>query len=277
MQKNNSTGEISIRSDKGRLIILMLNESNDISWLKENIFTLLNGVEGVPVKSSHFATVLKFNNYETGEEFYFKEFLDRGFKDKLMKFIGITRGKRAYKAGMMLLRKGFLTPVPVVLGTAKASFLVSRNFLITKAVPGEKAYQYIKKHFPPPLSDKMIVDKRELLVAAGREIGRLHSMGIFHGDLRLGNIIINKQGSSVGFFLLDNERTRYCSPLSERRRMKNLVQLNMSLNLKITKTDRLRFFNAYIEENPTLLPNKKKIISRIARITQERVYGEKLS
>lgn len=272
MKKSNPAGKIWIRSDKGRSIILMPNESKNISWLKEKIFALLNGEEGVPVESSHFAMVLKFNNHETGEEFYFKEFRDRGFKDKLMKFIGATRGGRAYKAGLMLLRKGFLTPVPVVLGTAKVSSFVSRNFLITKAIPGEKAHQYIQKHFPPPLSDKMIVEKRELLAAAGREIGRLHSMGIFHGDLRLGNIIINGQGSSVGFFLLDNERTLYYGSLSERRRMKNLVQLNMISFLQITKTDRLRFLNAYIEENPAFLPDKKKFIGKITRITQKRVY-----
>jgi hypothetical protein len=263
--------EIVIRSDKGGLLSLISHESNDISWLKERLFALLNGKEGIPVKSSHFATVLKFEDHKTGEVYYFKEFHNRGIKDKLMKIIGLTRSVKAYKAGRMLLQKGFRTPIPVALGLEKAFSFIKRNFLVTKEAPGERAHEYFQKRYQPPLSGKMIVEKRDLLAAAGHEIGRLHNTGIFHGDLRLGNIIINGQGVSAGFFLLDNERTLYCRSLSGRRRLKNLVQLNMTLLLQITRTDRLRFLNAYIEENPALLPDKKDLIASITRIMRKRI------
>lgn len=271
IRKNNKTEKkIKIRSDTGKSLVLLLSEMNDLLWLQGKIPDLLNRKDGTPVKSSDFSTVLMVQNPETGEIFYFKEFHDRGMKDKLKKLIGSTRSERAFKAGQTLLEKGFLTPFPVAHGLEKACCLVRRNFLITREVPGERTYQYFQSRFPLPLSAQMYAEKRALIHAAGHEIGRLHRMGICHGDLRVGNIIINGRGSSTQFFFIDNERTQFYRTIPERKRMKNLVQLNMVLLPHITRTDRLRFFNTYVMENPVLLSNKKSLIREILRITRKR-------
>jgi tRNA A-37 threonylcarbamoyl transferase component Bud32 len=268
---------IKISTGPAGSLVLFFYEPHDVSWIREKIIDLTKGRCGRHVKSSQFAAVIRFENPLTGEAFYYKEFHNRGLKDLLKNLVGLTRSKRAFMAGHQLLKFGFSTPEPVLRGVVRTFFLIRKNFMITRAVAGDRTYEYFKHRYKLPLPPELLEEKRAVIYAAGHEIGRLHNMGIFHGDLRLGNIIINKQGSSVRFFLLDNERTRYCSHLSERRRTKNLVQMNMALRQQITKTDRLRFFNAYIEENPTLLPDKKKLISRIVQITQERLYGKKLS
>jgi len=46
--------------------------------------------------------------------------------------------------------------------------------------------------------------------------------------------------------------------------------LNMVLLPQITRTDRLRFLEAYLKENPELIPDRKKMIRRIAVITKKR-------
>ncbi len=262
--------KIKIRFGIGKSLILLFSGLNNLLWIKENIFDLLNGKEGVPVKSSHYTTVLKFQNQKTGEIFYFKEFHDRCIKDKINKFFRRIRSKRAFRAGQLLLKNGFFTPLPVVYGTEKIFCFIKKNFLITKEVSGERTYQYFQKYFQPSFSAELLAEKRALMYAAGHEIGRLHRMGIFHGDLRVGNIIINGKGSSAQFFFIDNERTRQYRVIPERKRVKNLVQLNMVLLPQITRTDRLRFFNTYIAENPMLSAQKKSIIRTILRITKKR-------
>ncbi len=265
-----------IRWGKDKSLALLFSVGFDPEWFIDRIFKLLKREEGVPLKSSRFATVLQFENRPTGEEFFFKEFHARGLKDKLKKFFCSTRSERAFRGGQLLLDKGFLTPLPVVQGTEKTLFFKGRNFLITRAVPGERTYQYFALHFRTPLSYEMTAEKRALIDAAGREIGRLHRTGIFHGDLRVGNIIIDGRGSTARFFFIDNERTRYYQIIPGEQRLKNLVQLNMVLLPQITRTDRLRFLRGYFVENPFILPQRKELIRSVGSLTEKRVR-EKLS
>jgi hypothetical protein len=58
--------------------------------------------------------------------------------------------------------------------------------------------------------------------------------------------------------------------MPERKRFKNLVQLNMVLLPQITRTDRLRFFNAYLTENAALMSRRKEILRQIGKMTQRR-------
>jgi hypothetical protein len=77
----------------------------------------------------------------------------------------------------------------------------------------------------------------------------MHAKGIFHGDLRLGNVLVVREGQKWRFFFIDNERTKKFYLLPNRLRLKNLVQINM-FRSGITNTDRMRFFKAYINVNP---------------------------
>jgi hypothetical protein len=270
-QRNNKGQQkITIQAGVGNTLVLLVSELRDVSWMKEKIILLMKREEGTPVTSSRFATVLRFHNPADGEAFFYKEFHNRGVKDVLKNFFGLTRGKRAFRAGHLLLQYGFLTPEPVLYGVEKRFFLIRRNFLITKAVSGDRTYQYIKHHFHLPLPAELLEEKRALLSAAGREIGRLHKAGIFHGDLRVGNIILSGRGAAARFYFIDNERTTSGRTLSEKKRLKNIIQLNMVRLPHITATDRLRFLTAYLQENPDLMPHKKEFMKRIILMTKKR-------
>lgn len=273
MVKKNPEKIVKIKSGFGKSVTLLFSEPNKV-WLKDEILSLLNRKTGVPVKSSQITTVLRFENPENSEIFYFKEFHSRGLKDIIKNLFGYTRSKKDFMGGQLLLEHGFPTPAPVLRGFEKSFFLIRRNFFITKGVPGERTYQYFKSLFTRPLSAEMITEKRALLHVAGREIGRLHNAGIFHGDLRVGNMIINGRGSSAGIFFIDNERTQYSEVLPLKKRLKNLVQLNMVRLPQITGTDRLRVFNAYLMENPELLPDKKRLLREIRRMTERRLRAK---
>ena len=268
MKNTEANKVITIPAGFGKSIQLVVSEQ--ASWYREKIIHLLAGTEGNAVKSSRFSTVLRFKGPEAEETLYFKEFHRRGFKDSLKNLFGYTRAEKDFRGSTRLMRKGFYTSVPLFYGVVKRFGIIQKNFIVTKEVPGKQTYQYLSEHFSNSQAGSFISEKREFLQAAGLEIGRLHSRGIFHGDLRVGNIIIDDSGSSSRFHFIDNERTVYYPQLPYAKRLKNLVQLNMIRRKEVTRTDRLRFFNAYISCNKALLPRRKEILQEIQKLTERR-------
>ena len=106
----------------------------------------------------------------------------------------------------------------------------------------------------------------------GETIGKMHAAGIFHGDLRSGNVFVKKVDDEWEFFLLDNERTKKYNRIRNRLRLKNLVQINM-FKEGLSRTDRMRFFKAYLNENPTI--DRNVWANRIMRKTDVRLGKSK--
>jgi hypothetical protein len=153
--------------------------------------------------------------------------------------------------------------------------------MITEAIEkGRGLHQYFHEICEPAPAKDRHVEKRAALYHLGTVIGKLHARGICHGDLRWGNVLVDRShGGQPRVVFLDNERTSSHPRIPDRKRLKNLVQLNIGSDPLITRTDRLRFFQAYLEENPELLSEKKKwmrwilkkTISRLAKRSQDGV------
>jgi tRNA A-37 threonylcarbamoyl transferase component Bud32 len=98
----------------------------------------------------------------------------------------------------------------------------------------------------------------------------MHAAGIFHGDLRLGNVLVQKNEGQWRFFFIDNERTKKFYHLPDSLRLKNLVQVNM-FREGISRTDHLRFFKAYLKENPSIVRKQNKWAKKIVTKTNRRL------
>jgi hypothetical protein len=99
----------------------------------------------------------------------------------------------------------------------------------------------------------------------------MHAAGIFHGDLRLGNILARKEKSGWHFFLIDNERTRKFRRLPSHLRLKNLVQANILISDCVTKTDRMRFFKSYLQKNVNIQNGHRKLAKIVDAKTSDRL------
>ena len=89
-------------------------------------------------------------------------------------------------------------------------------------------------------------DKRALLRAAGREVGRRHACGLFHGDLHPGNLFCRRDGNGFSFACIDNEEGEGYRRLPDRRRVHDLAHLNRMWG-GLSPSDRMRFWTAYTE------------------------------
>jgi tRNA A-37 threonylcarbamoyl transferase component Bud32 len=228
------------------------------------------------VTSSHFCRVYKlvvrFNNVDTC--LYLKEHLSRGLRDTIKHIIRPGRAKRAFDASLMLQNNGFDAPIVIALLERRSAFGGFRTggVLITKEV--ENAEPILKALTDScPNRDSALDRRRSLIAGFGQTIGQMHADGIFHGDLRAGNIMVRDEKNNWRFFFLDNERTRKFRKLPARLRVKNLVQLQISSTTIIGNTDRVRFYKRYLVKNTMSRMEGKKLAEKVFKKTIRRLRG----
>ncbi len=225
------------------------------------------------VESSKFARVyqftMKFN--EADKTVYLKQYLSRSVIDLIKHLVRRSRARRAFIAKQMLKKNGFEAPAIIAMGERKCSFFTTDNFLLTLEVENAKQIYEIIPNIVSNLTSEQLRDKREWLRALGRTVGRMHKVGIFHGDMRIGNVLGQKSKDGRQFFFLDNERTRKFRRLPYRLRVRNLVQLNMHPKNTLTNSDRIRFFKEYRAENKNSKSKENRLIKRVVKLTGRRL------
>jgi tRNA A-37 threonylcarbamoyl transferase component Bud32 len=249
---------------------------------RDDIFeqTLLAGKEELhkryhttAVRSSKFTSMCKFivRFGDVERVIYFKEYFFRSTWDFVKHLFRSSRARRALKAALMLAENGFESPAIVAMGQCRFVFFTIRNFVATLGVEnGRSVYQIIAdKQYGPNTGQFQM--KRSLAGSFGRTIGRMHAEGIFHGDLRLGNVLARKELDGWRFFFLDNERTKKFRRLPARLRLKNLVQINMFEPWLASNTDRMRFFKEYWAENKRSKVGKTSLIKKVLKKTRRRL------
>ncbi|PKL49187.1 MAG: hypothetical protein CVV39_03230 [Planctomycetes bacterium HGW-Planctomycetes-1] len=221
--------------------------------------------------SSRFARVLKCNVLFNAQVYslIIKHYFNRDIFDIFKAFIFPSRAEKAFNAGQMLTQNGFLVPPAVACG---------RKFLITLEVKDSVPLYQLLGKLPA-------VEKQKMLEQFGQTVGQMHDKGIFHGDLRLGNVLVksaschferseaksrnllnNNSKDNFDFYFLDNERSRKFNRLPMRLRIKNLVQINMHRG-DVDENDRKVFFDAYISQQPQIDAKTlaEKVISKTAK------------
>lgn len=220
------------------------------------------------VPSSKFARVYKMTAaFDNGDKvIYYKQYFCRSAWDYVKRFVRANRAERAFKATEMMSDSGFDVTFIIAVGKFRGRHCRTADFFVTLEI--ESAGQICRVISDGGLG---IRDKRELIRAFGRTAGRMHARGIFHGDLRLGNVLAKKEKDRWRFFFIDNERTRKFRNLPSRLRLKNLVQMNMFRDENITNTDRMRFFREYWTQNKECNIEQAVLIKQVLEKTSRRL------
>jgi tRNA A-37 threonylcarbamoyl transferase component Bud32 len=88
-----------------------------------------------------------------------------------------------------------------------------------------------------------ITDKRKIAAAFGKTIGYMHSYNIYHADLKACNIKIEPE--ALRFYFLDTDRIEQKPSLAYEKRLRNLVQINTSIPVHVSRGLRMEFLRAY--------------------------------
>lgn len=225
-----------------------------------------------PVPSSDYTRVFKYSISFDGvaHSLYLKKYLCRSLLDFIKHLFRPSRARRAFNATFMLQINGFDAPAIIGLFEHRTGPFCADNLLLTEEVKNSKTMPQLLTDIYQNSGGDTFIHKRALIEAFGRTIGLMHAKGIFHGDLRLGNVLVVKEEQKWRFFFIDNERTKKFSRLPGKLRLKNLVQINM-FRSGITNSDRLRFFRAYMMDNPEVTDNRKDWAVKVLKKTSWRL------
>ena len=235
----------------------------------------LDGIRGPFIKeeSSRFADVFKCSISFAGycHNVFVKRYLHRSAWDFVKHIFRPSRAKRALLASIMLKENGLGIAEVIAMGQKKYGPFCVSNFLITRELEdAQNVHNCITEKWQTNTKNTLL-DKRRFIVTLGKTIGKMHAAGIFHGDLRTGNVFAGKVNGDWEFFFLDNERTRRFRRIGQRLRIKNLVQINMLEPGLVSATERMRFFKSYLKANQYIQHRYKNMQKQVVSKTNYRL------
>ena len=176
-----------------------------------------------------------------------------------------SAGRKAWVAGNGLRVYGLNTPLPLALLEKKRSGITTGSYLIMEEVKDSlEMDRYILKNLD---NRKDIKKKKALISNIANTLGEMHNHNIFHHDLKTCNIMVKENGKSFDFTFLDFDKVSFNEEITVRKRVKNLVQINLSTPRLFTLTDRLRFLNEYLDLCG-ITNEKKNIMREVASLSK---------
>ena len=176
-----------------------------------------------------------------------------------------SAGRKAWVAGNGLRVYGLNTPLPLALLEKKRSGITTGSYLIMEEVKDSlEMDRYILKNLD---NRKDIKKKKALISNIANTLGGMHNHNIFHHDLKTCNIMVKENGKSFDFTFLDFDKVSFNEEITVRKRVKNLVQINLSTPRLFTLADRLRFLNEYLDLCG-ITNEKKNIMREVASLSK---------
>ena len=117
-------------------------------------------------------------------------------------FFRKSKARRAYENALMLLDKGFETPMPIAYLEIQENGLLIDSYFISLHCP----YTRLFREFA---DGSAINGREEIIQEFGVLLARLHEATIFHLDLSPGNVLFDKLSDGYHFSLVDLNRMKF--------------------------------------------------------------------
>ena len=139
-------------------------------------------------------------------------------------FWGSKRPYQEFRISLQAYKSGIPTAEPIA-GVVRKSPMglgLYRGYWVSREISNTKNLFHFLK------SNPTFKKKRESLSQVALAVRKMHDIGIFHADLHLGNVLIQEDGDPLPIYLIDFDRARIQSPLSEKDRKANLIRFYRS-------------------------------------------------
>ncbi|MCR4290830.1 MAG: lipopolysaccharide kinase InaA family protein [Candidatus Scalindua sp.] len=218
-----------------------------------------------------------------------------------------SAGRKAWLAGNGLRVYGFNTPLPLALIEKKLAGITTDSYVIMEEIKDSlEMDRYVLKTFnnrletnqckeedhptsppleggekgevknvdrTPPDTDQLyllpranIKKKRELISGLAKTLGEMHNHNIFHHDLKTCNVMVKEK--TFDFTFLDFDKVLFNEEITVRKRVKNLVQINLSTPRLFTLADRVRFLKEYLDQCGITNEKKNNILTEVVNLSK---------
>lgn len=116
-------------------------------------------------------------------------------------FFRKSKAERAYLYAAELRKRGFITPREVAFIEVKRGLLLAESYFVSECCPD-----------PPAFGPLVAADSfnEAMADAMAAEVVAMHSKGVLHGDLNLGNFLYRRtDGGGYSFTIIDTNRSRF--------------------------------------------------------------------
>jgi serine/threonine protein kinase len=174
--------------------------------------------------------------------------------------------------GALLLKgKGFDTARPFAALEHRGWRNTGISYYVAEEVADGQSLSAFWRDVVPTFSSETAPDKkRQILTVVASLFHRLHSQGIYHGDLKGSNILIRERDEGTWqCFLVDVDSVRKRRRLSWIRRIKNLVQLCNSAGRYFDVGEKTFFLNHYADLFHLPSDRRKTLASKVLSMSRE--------
>lgn len=200
-----------------------------------------------------------------------------------------SAARREFRKMQEVSRRQVPTAHPIGFGEMRRHGLVLDNYFVTEALDGAIPLDECLQEYLPRFAPRQrAVLRHRLTYAVAQLCARLHSHGVVQDDLHAGNLLVvweqrpdeyqaNHASRSAAqragntalpwprLHLIDLPGVRFSRPLSWRSSRDNLVMLQAGMAGVTSRTDRWRFWRAYLAERTDLrLPCPRQAAAEVA-------------
>jgi tRNA A-37 threonylcarbamoyl transferase component Bud32 len=153
-----------------------------------------------------------------------------------------------YRRALAIAGRGVATVEPLAVGRQETALGAGESFLISRSLDGTEALNtFLEDTLPQLPAHEQTALRQQLAIELGRFVAQLHRAGIEHQDFHAGNILLSRPApQSIQLFLIDLHAVRLGPSLDWPARRANLALLNRYFSLRASRTDRRRFWRAYV-------------------------------
>ncbi|MBI3796325.1 MAG: glycosyltransferase [Deltaproteobacteria bacterium] len=176
--------------------------------------------------------------------------------------------RRAWQGAQLLQANGFLVPRPLAAfeqrtaGTLRESWYCSEG--LQTQVPLDRYWRDQQKHWTR-------LQRRAFLQSLAEFLRLFHTAGLYAGDMRDANLLVEDAGNSHWqFYLVDLDRVVHNERLSQKRRLKNLVQLERTLGRRVHASERLFFLYQYLGAPLPPPAQRRTLLRRLLRLRKRK-------
>jgi tRNA A-37 threonylcarbamoyl transferase component Bud32 len=187
-----------------------------------------------------------------GERIFLKRYNRKGVFHTFKNIFRASRAQRVWKTGYGLELRGLYVPRPVAYMEERRFRILRRSYVVSEFLSGTvKLNEFIGQRYRVMSDD----ERAEVISALGREIGRMHRFGWFHGDLKWNNILVEEipdKERTFYFLDIDGSKIKRCLNLNDVSR--DIGRFFRDMDIYGLGTDGMRIFlSSYLRHNPTAM------------------------